>query len=193
MEQEQLPIAKNSSQIVSKNHYNTLNSLYKKTHQTLCNYNPTDNQTITSIFQILDTTTQLQIDGCNEMECGKFAYQQHILQRAPMAPYISLFFKRIAKHNARMKDNNFTPSTLEQFIQYRKIPLINEAIEESHSFDLGIKDEIDSHTAEFLDSYNKTTNSLSEYENLLQNITKMLTLNPEKTKLLADLIYGPKL
>jgi hypothetical protein len=190
------PIITNSSiqPTYNQKNYYPLNSLYKTTDQMLNNYNPYDKQSVTSIFQIIDATTKLQNDGCEEIECGRFAYRQHLQKpQSPMPLHISLVLERIAEHKAHMKKNEFSPPTLEQLMQYINIPRINAAIEKAASFRLIIRNKIDHDTAKLLDSYNTKASGLSEYSNLVHDIKGLLEMSPEDAKFNADLIYGPKL
>jgi hypothetical protein len=158
----------------------------------LNNYNPYDKQSVTNIFQIIDATTKLQSDGCEEKECGRFAYRQHL--HKPLSPiplHISLVLERIAGHKAHMKKNEFTTPTLDELTQYIQIPLIKAAIEKAATHRLIIR--IDQDTAKFLDSYDSKSSGLSESEKLMHDIKGLLQMSPEDTKLIADLLYGPKL
>jgi hypothetical protein len=193
-EQNNSSITNSSAQAKpNQQYYYPINSLYKTTCQALHNYNPTDNQTVTNIFQIIDTTTKLHADGCEEKEFGKFAYNQHLVQQAPMALYISLFFEKIAQYKAHMKKNNFAPTTLEEFKAYRKIPFIMATIDKAASFRLTLnRYTIHPNNIKLLDPSTSQTDGIIEHEMLMEDIKKMLTITPEEAKIMADLFYNPK-
>lgn len=196
-EQNRLSATTQSSIVQTKynqKYYHRLNSLYKTTEQTLNNYNPYDKQSITNIFQIIDTTTHLETDGCEEIECGIFAYRQHLHKpQSPMPLHISLVLERILEHKAHMKKNEFSSPTLEQLTLYINVPRINAAIEKAAAHRLIIRNKIDPDTAKFLDSYDNKANGLSESEKLIHDIKGLLEMSTEDTKLLAELLYSPKL
>lgn len=206
MEQNKTSITKSSAHIKSnQKYYHPINSLYKTTYQALRNYNPTNNQTVTNIFQIIDATTKLHADGCEEKEYGKFAYNQHLQQQSPksffapetpdqMPLYISIFFEKIVQYKAHMKKNNFASTTIEEFIKYRTTPLITAAIEKAASFRLIINTQtINPNNAKLLDPSTIQTDGIIEYERLMEDIKKMLLITPEEAKVIADLFYNSKL
>jgi hypothetical protein len=128
------------------------------------------------------------------MECGRFAYRQHLHQpQSPMPLHICLVLERIIEHKAHMKKNEFTAPTLDELTLYIKTPLINSAIDKAASHRLIIRNKIDPGITKVLDSYDSKASGLSESEKLMHDIKGLLDMSLDETKILAYLLYHPKL
>jgi hypothetical protein len=209
MEQQTVSTTHSSTQTQSnQKYYYSINDLYKNTYLILKNYNPRDEQSIKSIFSIIDATTKLQNDGCEEDSIGRFAYNQHLQQQErnnktsllpsknfdTMPLYISVFFERITQHKAHLKKNEFTAPTIEQFMVHKKIPFIQGAIQTAANFRVIINlQKIDPNNTIMPTFPNAITDGIHEHEKLMEDINTMLQTDSISIKNVADILYIPKL
>lgn len=198
MEQKQLSTTHHSTQTPpNQDYYHRVDKLYKNTYLTLQNYNPRDEHSIRSIFEIIDTTTELQNSGCEESAIGGFAYKQHLQElrnykatsfisnNFDLIPlYTSMFFARIAQHKAYIKRNNLTTPTIQEFMQHKKSPYLQAAIQEVLTFGFILNPE---------DINPNNHSGILEYEKLIDHIGIMLQTNSQTIETVVDKVYGPKL
>jgi hypothetical protein len=193
MEQATLTTNNNSTtNLTTKNkehsNFYLIDSLYKKAHSTLENYNPDDLQSIIEVSDIITKTKNLTDDNIEKKQIGQFAYKQtesikNKIFSSSKPPhhgpqYVAIFFAKIEEYNNHLEKNKFTSPTVEQFMQHA-------AIKAADTFKLR---KTESENKVIITIPN--TVAAREFEELMNEIFIMQHVAPYKIKILADRLYG---
>jgi hypothetical protein len=202
--EQQTPIQQNM--LLIEQHGNDLNSLYKNGYTLLNNYNATNPETAIKLLDIINATNQLKnknnsenLIGISEKHIGLYSFKQY---KSPMfkptsspynnAHYVSILFARIAEYNKHIEKNKFITPTLEQFTGHKNNVAIKSAVNIAADFRLYI-DVLKISAEKDLFAVIPTNVALIEIENLIEDITKMLSVVPDTTKTLAEILYAEKI
>jgi hypothetical protein len=183
----------------NKLNFYAINDIYKKTYNTLENYNPTDIQSAIALSAIITKTKELKSHNINEQQIGKFAYKQEDPIKNKLFSngnppyhgphYVCIFFERVAQYNANLEKNAFTSPTIEQFSQYLNNQKITAAVKKAATFRLFLDlEKINAEKKIIVDIPMHI--AVDDFEKLIQDIAIMRAINPEEIKMLANILYG---
>ena len=183
----------------NKLNFYSINDLYKKTYNTLENYNPTDMQSAIALSAIITKTKELKSHNIDEKQIGKFAYKQEEAIKNKLFSYgtppyngphyVCVFFERVAQYNAHLEKNAFTSPTIEQFTLHIHNKKITAAIEKAATFRLFLDlEKINAEKKIIVDI--PMAVATDDFEKLIKDIATMRSIDPEEIKTLANILYG---
>jgi hypothetical protein len=175
-----------------------LSSLHKKTYEMLDQYNVTNIKTTTTLLDILNTTSILKKEKkILEQSIGLFSFKQNkepIIQKNPpfnSSAYVSVLFARIKQYHNTLTKNEFITPTLEQITQFKKNEAIVSACNTAIDFGLYLNLGTINAEKEILTTFPKNV-AFTEFQQLLDDIAKMIKKEPHTIKTLAETLYAPK-
>ena len=174
-----------------------VSDIYKKTYTLLEKFDPTNNQSIIDLSQILTKIDALKSYNIEEKDIRQFAYKQteplsRLLpfEKSPYngPHYVGVFFEQITQYNKRLKKTNSTSPTLEQLTQYRDNQKIEAIITKATTFRLFNDLKKRALEKKIIVDISSSI-ATQEFGDLMDDIALMKLVTPEEIKTIAHILY----
>ena len=163
---------------------------HKKTYDMLDKYDVTNLKTITTLLDIINTTSTLKKEKkILEQHIGLFSFNQNktpIFQKNPPfnnSDYVSVCFARIKQYHNTITKNEFETPTLEQITQLKA---------RSTAAEFGLFLNINLINAEKHEPSLSEKIAFIEFQKLLDDLAIMIKKTPEEIKNIAELLHTHK-
>lgn len=169
-----------------------LQDLYRKTHNTLDNYNPQEEQTIDNMLDIITRTQKLTPQSFNALKIfayyndhndGSFNCKKYLCNKTS----VTVCLERIHRYNIYLKESDLKLPKTNDFITYKKNHTTINAIRQAHKLNMPLDlSQINKETSLIAQLSDKT--DFSKLNELFDDITKIKTTDNDTIVSLALVI-----